>query len=127
MNTFRIMTLAGWALSVLAGALGTAAAGSLDSPAAPSSSNSAMFTLEDLYQKLDNQGNAVAPRTNGFTNPAGGPTGGTFRTAADLMALVTNRAAVHKTGVTNIYKANDDGTYQIGVAWPDPRFAMESI
>ena len=33
---------------------------------------------------------------------------------------------VPKTGQTNSYQAGDDGTYQKGVAWPNPRFTVQA-
>ena len=38
----------------------------------------------------------------------------------------TYSAAVPKTGQTNTYQAGDDGTYQKGVAWPNPRFTIQA-
>jgi hypothetical protein len=40
-------------------------AGSLDSPAAPTAAGSAMFTLEDIYNRL-NDGTAGSKRTGAF-------------------------------------------------------------
>ena len=54
---------------------GTALAGSLDSPAAPTSAGSAMYTLEDIYNRL-NAGTAGAKRTGAFTEPSSGPVAG---------------------------------------------------
>ena len=54
-------------------------AGSLDAPAAPTDDNSAMYTLEDVYQRL-NTGAEGTKRTGGFAEPAAGPAGGTGRT-----------------------------------------------
>jgi len=51
---------------------GAALAGSLDSPAAPTSAGSAMYTLEDIYNRL-NVGAAGAKRTGAFTEPSSGP------------------------------------------------------
>ena len=57
-------------------------AGSLDAPAAPTDDNSAMYTLEDVYQRL-NTGAEGMKRTGGFAEPAAGP-GSTGRTLDDL-------------------------------------------
>ncbi len=35
-------------------------------------------------------------------------------------------AVVPKTGQTNLYQTGDDGTYQKGVAWPNPRFTVQA-
>jgi len=45
--------------------------GLLDSPAAPSAADSAMFTLEDIYDRLDT-GAAGTKRTGAFTEPPSG-------------------------------------------------------
>ena len=41
---------------------GSAIGGSLDSPAAPDQAASAMYTLDDIYNKLDTRTPAAAPR-----------------------------------------------------------------
>lgn len=47
-------------------------AGNLDSPAAPSNSGSAMYKLEDIYNRL-NDGTEGTKRTGAFTEPSSGP------------------------------------------------------
>ena len=112
---------------------GQAGAGNLDAPAAPASSNSAMWTLEDIYNKLNTRTN-VSRRTEGFTEPMGKPTVGTMHTLNDIMTLATNRAPVAKTGQTQTVHPYEppnysvpawaDGGLQKGVAWPNPRFTV---
>jgi hypothetical protein len=102
-------------------------AGSLDSPAAPDSPGSAMFTLEDIYQYL-NAGTEPIKRTTPFAEPSSGPTGGTGHTLDEVMALVKTEcgggsAPVAKTGQTTSYATGDDGNLTKGVAWPIPRFS----
>ena len=63
---------------------GPVAAGDLDAPAAPTAPGSAMYTLEDLYQRL-NAGTAGVPRPGAFVEPTAGP-GGTMHTLNDIMA-----------------------------------------
>lgn len=82
---------AGWQMAfVLTLALGgsamSALCGTLDSPAAPTSPSSAMYTVQDLYNRLNN-GETGAKRPGVFKEPAAGPTGGTMCTLDDLMAL----------------------------------------
>ena len=98
-------------------------AGDLVAPAGPANSNSAMFTLNDIYNKLDT-GVAVAKRTGGFAGPTAGPTNGTMHTLNAIMTLVTNRAPVPKTGQTTAIVSGDDGALQEGLAWPNPRFTI---
>jgi hypothetical protein len=100
-------------------AVAGARAGQTNAPAAPTSPASAMYTVEDIYNKLN--GSNVAKRAGGFTEPVAGP-GSTGHTLDDIMALVTHRAPVAKTGQTTLYAAGDDGALQRGVAWPTPRF-----
>lgn len=53
--------------AVLAGVLvSSGVAGDLDSPAAPTSAGSAMYTLEDIYNKLNTRTN-VTKRTGAFS------------------------------------------------------------
>ncbi|MCK4388645.1 MAG: DUF1566 domain-containing protein [Desulfobacterales bacterium] len=62
----------------------TASAGSLDSPAARTSADSAMYTIEDIYNRL-NDGTAGSKRTGAFTEPDSGPTEGTGHTLDQVM------------------------------------------
>jgi hypothetical protein len=50
----------------------TVSAGDLDAPAGPSDAGSAMYTLEDIYNRLD-AGTPGEKRTGGFTEPTSGP------------------------------------------------------
>jgi hypothetical protein len=63
---------------------GAVLAGDLDSPAAPSAAGSAMFTLEDVYQRL-NQGTTGTKRSGAFVEPGAGP-GSTGHTLDETMA-----------------------------------------
>lgn len=105
----------------------SARGGSLDAPAAPTNPASAMWTLENIYNVLDTRTTNVAKRAGAtaFVEPTGGPTNGTMHTLNEIMTLVTNRAPVQKTGQTNTYVVDDDGN-RIGVAWPNPRFTVQS-
>lgn len=105
----------------------SARGGSLDSPAAPTNAGSAMYKLDDIYNKLNTRTN-VTKRTGAFTEPSAGPTTGTMHTLDDIMTLVTNRAPVQETGLTNSYRTGDDVwcSTNVGVAWPNPRFTIQS-
>lgn len=59
-------------------------AGDLDSPAPPEDPLSAMYTLEDLYQRLEN-GTPGEKRTGGFREPEAGPSVGTGHTVDEIM------------------------------------------
>ena len=54
-----------------------------DAPAAPNDDAGAMYTLEDVYNRLDT-GAEGTKRTGGFAKPAAGPAGGTGRTLDEL-------------------------------------------
>ena len=99
--------------------------GSLDAPAAPDNTNSAMWTLNDIYDVLDTRTTNVAKRIS-FMEPTTGPTNGTMHTLDDIMTLVTNRAPMQKTGQTTSYATRDDGALEVGVAWPTQRFTAQA-
>jgi hypothetical protein len=75
-----------WIFTLAASLLLTtiAMAGDLDAPAPPSDPGSAMFTLEDLYNRLS-YGTAGAKRSGAFTGPVATP-GSTMRTLNEIMA-----------------------------------------
>jgi hypothetical protein len=95
-------------------------AGDVDSSAAPTSADSAMNTLEDIYNILD-EGTTNAPRTGNFTEPSAGPApmGYTLTEVYDR-AKTSSRPA--KTGQIMGCADGDDGNLTMGVAWPNPRF-----
>lgn len=99
-----------------------ACAGNLDSPAAPTSTSSAMYTLEDVFNRLGSS-TTVTKRSGAFTEPSAAP-GSTGHTLDDLMGLVNSRSPAPKTGQTTSYSATggEDGDLQKGVTWPSPRF-----
>jgi hypothetical protein len=61
-----------------------AGAADVDSPAAPTSAASAMYSLEDIYNRLDT-GAVGSKRTGAFTEPSSGPSA-TRKTLDDVMA-----------------------------------------
>jgi hypothetical protein len=110
--------------AVLAGALltlcaVTARAGSLDAPAAPTAPGSALYTLEDVYNRLSTNTQGTK-RAGSFTEPAAAPapTGHTL----DEVYAKAIPTQVPKTGQTTSYATGDDGDLEKGVAWPNPRF-----
>jgi hypothetical protein len=72
------------ALAIGLALFGSAQAGSLDSPAAPTDAGSAMYSLESIYQRLDT-GAAGSNRVGGFSEPVAGP-GATGHTLDQVMA-----------------------------------------
>lgn len=72
------------ALALLCPAL--ALASSLDSPAAPSDSASAMYSTDAVYGRLQS-GAAGAKRAAGFSEPGAGPANGSRKTLDEVMAV----------------------------------------
>ena len=94
-------------------------AGNLDPPAGPNNATSQMYTLEQIYNRV-NDGTAASKMTT-FSEPSSGPSG-TMYTLDQLYTLVGKRARVPRTGQTTSYATGDDGDLEKGVAWPYPRF-----
>jgi hypothetical protein len=101
-----------------------AMAGDLDSPAAPTDPASAMYTMQDVYNRIDD-GTEGTKRGGTFTEPGKGPTS-TGKTLDDLYNLASERSRVAQTGQTTFYKTGDDGDLQKGVVWPNPRFTVNT-
>ena len=81
---------------LLLAAAGTATAGTLDAPAQPSSSASALYTVNDLYNRLTT-GAAGAKRSGPFVEPAATP-GPVGHTIDEIMAVMPT--ADNATGAT---------------------------
>lgn len=77
-----------------------ALAGSLDDPGAPTSAGSAMYTLEDIYNRL-NAGTVGAKRTGAFTEPSSGP-GSTGHTTDDIMGKAPSVDDTNGAGVADV-------------------------
>lgn len=121
--------LTGMMLAVaFAAMVGHAQGGSLDAPAAPDNTNSAIYTLADIYNVLVT-GATTNKRTGGFTEPTGGPTNGTatgYTLDEVYSAAKVSMAIVPKSGVTTSYRAGDDGALEKGRPWPVPRFTVQA-
>ena len=122
----------GVVIGVLLSAAGIVVAGSLNPSAGPTEAGSQMYTLEQIYTRLTGGGDAT--KMAAFTEPSSGPTAGTMHTLDELYALALP-ARVPKTGQTQCYDASaaidcagtgQDGAFQKGVAWPNPRFTDNS-
>jgi len=95
-------------------------AGSLDAPAAPTAAGGQMYTLEQIYNRI-NDGTAATKMTT-FGESSSGPSAGTGRTLDEIHALAGQRARAPKTGQARSDAAGDDGALLKGVDWPVPRF-----
>lgn len=99
-----------------------AEAGDLDPPAAPTASESAMYTLGDLYNLL-NEGTPALKRTGGFIEPGSAPAP-TMATLDEIYALgfaASFPAPVPRTGSDRDYYSGEDGNLKKGTPWPSPR------
>ncbi len=94
-------------------------AGNINSPSGLTDPASQMYTMQQVYDRINN-GTAAAKMTT-FTEPAAGP-GSTMHTLDELYALAGERSRPAKTGQTISYATGDDGELEKGVAWPNPRF-----
>ncbi len=128
---------------------GLATAGNLEPGGEPDEPASAMFTLEDIYNRLFD-GTPGEKRTDGFVEPTNGP-GSTGHTLDEIMALIPERDGTNgalpsevadgktfwsvdennwgpQTGTGSIcnYPApvpeSGEDSDNEGVSWPDPRF-----
>jgi hypothetical protein len=77
-----------------------ALAGNLNDPGAPTSATSAMYTLEDIYNRLD-VGTAGTKRTGAFTEPSDGPAG-TGHTTDEIMGKAPSVDDTNGAGVANV-------------------------
>ena len=75
-------------------------AGDLDSPAPPGHAGSAMYTLEDLYNRLDT-GAAGSKRAGAFTEPTAGP-GPTGHTLDEVMGKMPAVDDINGAGVAEV-------------------------
>ena len=126
--------------------MGRALAGSLNPTNAPGPT---MHTLEEIYQKVQN---LVPQDVQNFSATTAVVKAGCYaetnltQVDADLTAanirwnvtifgitgtMITNvggtySAAVPKTGQKDSWDTGDDGYYQKGVAWPNPRFTVQA-
>ena len=101
----------------------TVLAGDLDAPAAPTDSASAMYTVEDIYNRLTTNTPATK-RAGAFTEPSAGP--GSTGYTLDQVYEKAIPTQVPKTGQTTSYATGDDGDLEKGVAWPGTRFTDNS-
>lgn len=96
-------------------------AGDISSPAGPAESASAMNTLEDIYNLIDT-GTTNVPRSGPFVEPSVGPRDSDRHTLTDVYDRAKTSSRPAKTGQTTSYSKGDDGDWEKGVAWPNPRF-----
>ena len=94
-------------------------AGDPDSPGGPTSDAAKMYTLEDIYNRINDGTRAISTT---FREPSSGPPTGTMHTLNDIYDLASERSRPAKTGQTTSYATGDDGDLEKGVSWPSTRF-----
>ena len=103
--------LIGVVVGVLLSSAAIVVAGNLDPPSGAADAASQMYTLEQIYNSL-NDGTAATKMTS-FTEPASGPGTGTMHTLDDIMALAPATGTyaiglrIPRTGQTNCW--NESG------------------
>jgi len=117
--------LKGFLFGVVSCLIATAVwAGQIDSPAGPTEEGSAMYTITDVYNRINN-GTAGTKRTTTYGEPTAAP-GSTGKTLNELYDLASERSRPAKTGQTTSYATGDDGGLKKGVSWPSTRFTDNS-
>lgn len=98
---------AGWTTALLlALSAAGATAGTLDPPAAPTDPASAMFTLTDLYNRLD-AGTEGSKRGGSFVEPPDGAIAGTGYTLDQIMGLMPTLDNVTGAGVADVLEGKE--------------------
>ena len=97
----------GVVLGVLLSSVAVVLDGNLDSPGAPTDAVAQMYTLEQIYDRLDT--GAAATKMTTFTEPSSGPgVPGTMHTLDEVWGVARPRALaprVNKTGQTACYRS----------------------
>jgi hypothetical protein len=82
---FIVFGLAGILVGILLSSAVVVLAGNLDPPSGPTDAASQMFTLEQIYRRLNIGASGV--KMTSFTEPSSGPGSGTMHTLDDVMAV----------------------------------------
>ncbi len=90
----------GVVIGLLLAATGIVLAGSLIPTAGPTVAGSQMYTLQQIYDRLDH--GAAATKMMTFTEPTSGPTAGTSRTLDEIMAKAPALDATNGAGAAHV-------------------------
>jgi hypothetical protein len=131
--------IVGVLLGVLLSSAVIVLAGSREPPAGPGDAASQMYTLEQIYDRLD--GGAATAKMTTFTEPSSGPGSGTMRTLDEIMAKIPaarpdppcfandhryvncGNGTVHDT-VTNLLWLRDGNCFLVEMHWTDANNAV---
>jgi hypothetical protein len=124
-NKYMLIGAVGIMMGVLLSSVVFVLAGQVDSPAGPMAAGGQMYTLQQIYDRL-NTGTA-ATKMSTFTEPGSGPGTGTMHTLDEIMDLLKSTyTRVPKTGQTGCWDSSgssisctgtgQDGEYQLGVS-----------
>jgi hypothetical protein len=102
--------------------VGRLSAGSPDAPGGPGDPAAAMYTMEQVYQRIINGGASASAAT--FTEPSTPPGTGTMHDLNDVFNQIGMSAHVPRTtrGQCPCITPGDDGFKRAGALWPNPRF-----
>lgn len=89
--------------------------GQLNPPSGPDNPGSAMYTLEDIYQRLV-FGTAGAPRTGGFQGPSGAP-GSTMHNLNDIMGQTPTADNTNGAAPSDVLKGRTFWGLRTGGTW----------
>jgi len=103
----HLRALTGASAVLLLLSTGAVVAGDLTPPGGPDSEDSALYTLEDLYKRLET-GAEGTKRGAGFAEPASGPTAGTMH---DLNAIMDKMPAKDDTDGAKAEEVTKDKTF----------------
>lgn len=110
----------GIVIGLLLATAGMTLAGSPTPGAGPTAAASQMYTLQQIYDRINN--GAAATKMTTFTEPTAAP-GSSMVTLDQLYTLASQRSRPPRTGQNTPYRfPDDDGYLRKGVEWPNPRF-----
>ncbi len=121
MKKFNSILIA-FVMLVVGVGVGRLSAGSPDAPGGPGNMSAAMYTMEQVYQRIINGGANAAKAT--FTEPSVPPGTGTMHNLNDIFDQIGMSAHVPRTtrSLCPCINQGDDAWYRAGALWPDPRF-----
>ncbi|MBC8449262.1 MAG: DUF1566 domain-containing protein [Chloroflexi bacterium] len=99
-SKYVLIGLVGIVVGVLLASVAVVLAGQIDSPEAPTHADAQMYTLEQIYDRLDT--GAETAKMTTFTEPSSGPTAGTGHTLDEVMAEAPAVDDTNGAGVADV-------------------------